>query len=1136
VIDGICPTHVIKLAHVIELSEKKRVQVRFLLGPAGTGKTFRCLEEIRAELKHAPGGPPLLFLAPKQATFQIERQLLSDPELPGYTRLQILPFDRLAQFVMETLGAPALEILSEEGRVMVLRALLAEKHDTLKLFRSTARLPGFAQQLSGLLRELQQQRLSAEALLHLTDYPGASAPLRDKLHDVALLLRFYREWLHTNGLHDSEELLDAAAQTLRDGPKARDGIGGGIQLWLDGFAEMTPQELNLLAAFVPLCGRATLAFCLESAPTEANGSWLSLWSVVAQTFRRCRAALSVVPGIEIATEVFDRTVARGRFVGNPTLAHLEACWSNVCAFDGDAQGLSIVKCANPEAEAVFAAREILRLVRDGGARFRDCAVLLRSLDGYHDTLRRVFTRYGIPFFLDRRESVAHHPLAELTRFALRTAAFGWRRDDWFGALKTGLVHRDEESVDALENEALARGWDGAQWVQALPGCDGMPNRFEPLRQKLTPAFEKLAHAVAGKITGEQIAAALRTLWSDLRVEKTLERWTEETKELAPQSLIVHDTVWTQMSGWLENLARAFRTQPLSVSDWLPVLEAGLSGLTVGAIPPALDQVLIGTIDRSRNPELRLALVLGLNETIFPAPPPRAPILTESERAALMELLVSGGQSLGLGARQRMAHERFFGYIACTRASERLVLTHAAADAHGTPLHPSPFLAQVAKLFPGIAETSEVFFTPDWRAAEHACEIAAPLIDGAHPQLAPLGDLPALAGLIPRAEQLNASLHAQPLAREIAERLYRVPLATSVSALEDFAACPFKFFVKHGLRVQERQEFEVDHRQKGSFQHEVLSEFHLRATRDGKRWRDWSPENAVALLRQIGVEKLKSFEGGLFDADQARRFTAEMLLQNLERLVATLVAWMEHYRFEPQRVELAFGLTGAELPGWEIDLDGGRKLLLRGKVDRIDLLPLPDSNSALAVVIDYKSSARKVDAVKLHNGLELQLLSYVGWLRQAPAEKFGVRELIPAGVFYVGLRGGVKGAGSRDETFDEPEAARRKAFQHSGRFNENFYGHLDATDSGEQFATHYMSRNKTKAEEFTQLVADVERHVKQFGNRILDGVIEIVPYRKAQETACSRCEFQGVCRFDSWVEPFRPLQPLPRKAATKGRKA
>ena len=43
-----------------------------------------------------------------------------------------------------------------------------------------------------------------------------------------------------------------------------------------------------------------------------------------------------------------------------------------------------------------------------------------------------------PFFLDRREAVAHHPLAELTRNALRTVAFDWRHDDWFAALKAGF--------------------------------------------------------------------------------------------------------------------------------------------------------------------------------------------------------------------------------------------------------------------------------------------------------------------------------------------------------------------------------------------------------------------------------------------------------------------------------------------------------------------------------------------------------------------------------------------------------------------------------------------------------------------------------------------------------------------------
>ena len=51
-------------------------------------------------------------------------------------------------------------------------------------------------------------------------------------------------------------------------------------------------------------------------------------------------------------------------------------------------------------------------------RYRDTAVLVRSLEPYHDAIRRVFARNEIPFFLDRREPVGHHPLAELTRSVL----------------------------------------------------------------------------------------------------------------------------------------------------------------------------------------------------------------------------------------------------------------------------------------------------------------------------------------------------------------------------------------------------------------------------------------------------------------------------------------------------------------------------------------------------------------------------------------------------------------------------------------------------------------------------------------------------------------------------------------------
>ncbi len=1132
------------------------MQTRFLIGPAGSGKTTRCLDEIRAELRVRPQGPPLIFLAPKQATFGIERQLLADDSLRGYTRLQILSFDRLADYVLGEFAAhpaAAREALSDEGRVMVLRALLARHQRRLRLFRSTARLPGFAQHLSLLLRELQEHRISPARLSELAACHSAGV-LADKLHDIALLLDAYRRWLEAEKLEDAHTRLDAAATLLRartapESASAAKAAASRPLLWLDGFAEMTPQELHLLAAFVPVCHSATLAFCLETAPSEnGNGaSWLSLWTVVAQTFRRCRHALEAIEGNVVTVEPTRSAECgtRNRFAASPLLGHVESAWSSgtpISSSDIHQSSLRIVTCSNPEAEATFAAREILSFVREHGARFRDCAVLLRTLDGHHDSLRRVFTRYGIPFFLDRREPVTHHPLAELTRFALRTVAFGWKRDDWFGALKTGLVHHEDEALDALENEARRRGWDGTQWTETLRDEHAQPHYFEPLRQRLAPPFTRLGAAVQGDITGPQLSAALRTLWSDLEIETTLERWSAEAQESAPLAVRIHDTVWTQMNAWLDNVELAFNSESLPVAEWLPVLEAGLANLSVGVIPPALDQVLVGAIDRSRNPELRLVILPGMNETIFPAPPPRPPILSEIEREKLAEALNAAAGSrpastaptpcpLALTTRQRLAHERFFAYIACTRSRERLVLTCSAADSRGRPLNPSPFLAHLERLVPGVfpAEPArrETFHAPGWREAVHPHELAAPVLNRVHPALEPFRAEAPFLELAARHEEGRRAAGTKQLAAEIVAHLYANPLPTSVSALEKFASCPFKFFLNSGLRVQEREEFEIDHRRRGSFQHDILEEFHRRATAGGRRWRDWTPDQARELVGGIGNEKLNTFQQGLFTSEEARRFTGRTLIGNLENLIGTLIGWMAHYQFDPQAVEVEFGISPeSPLPAWRIDLGNDRALLLRGRIDRLDLYQTLQGET-LAAVLDYKSSPRKVNATKLHNGLELQLLSYVGLLRQAtPAA--ALPKLKPVGVFYVGLRGQSKAAASRDEALNDAATKRRKSFQHSGRFDKSAGELLDSHGGSEQFATHHASKNAMDPVDFEALIAGVEEHLRRFGNQILDGAVEIAPFRKGSETSCDHCEFATICRFDPWTESYRKLEPVPPK--------
>ena len=213
------------------------MQINFLLGPAGSGKTFRCLAEIRAALVASPEGLPLVFLAPRQATFQLERDLLADPEVPGYTRLQILSFDRLADFILNQFSSAPPRVLDEEGRVMVLRALLARNYSQLKLFHASARLPGFAQQLSKLLNELQQHQLSPERLLKSFPRNSSIPQFQDKLHDLALLLGAYLQWLDENELQDPNGRLELAVQVVKQAVRQSQFRFGGF--WLDGFSELT---------------------------------------------------------------------------------------------------------------------------------------------------------------------------------------------------------------------------------------------------------------------------------------------------------------------------------------------------------------------------------------------------------------------------------------------------------------------------------------------------------------------------------------------------------------------------------------------------------------------------------------------------------------------------------------------------------------------------------------------------------------------------------------------------------------------------------------------------------------------------------------------------------------------------------
>jgi len=558
---------------------------------------------------------------------------------------------------------------------------------------------------------------------------------------------------------------------------------------------------------------------------------------------------------------------------------------------------------------------------------------------------------------------------------------------------------------------------------------------------------------------------------------------------------------------------------------------------------------------------------------------------------------------GLRARQQIGHERYYGYIACTRPSERLLVSFSQRDAEGRAINPSPFIAHLQRLFPSL-EVQIPATEYEWREAEHINELAPALAGGgwwnaqgetrtcgderrASPSESPVpvasssqGVSPAapleiesgsvsparplpfaarlappvsLFELCPSARELAGQLRhlsvadgGTHLSAELAAALYGPVLRTSVSRIEQFAACPFKFFVASGLRAEERKRFELDARERGSFQHEVLRVFHEELAGQGLRWREVTPTEARERIGRIAGRVAAAYGEGLLTADDASRFTARSLAAGLQDFIEVIVGWMRAgYTFDPARVELAFGKDGDPLPAWEIDLGGGRRMAFRGKIDRVDVAR--NGDQAWVVVVDYKSGGKQIDRQLLEAGVQIQLPAYLAALcRVADAAALGVEGgLAPAGLCYVSLRGSFKRGGNRADALQAAPLERLAAgYKHEAWLNFDALRWLDADGRGQEPGWQFKYRKLTQAgkmhgseatlktgDEFRGLMAGVERTLREIGRGIYAGETAVAPFRQGSLKACDHCDYRAICRFDPWTQPYRALRPVTGREVT-----
>jgi ATP-dependent helicase/nuclease subunit B len=1111
------------------------LSMRYIMGRCGQGKTRQVLAEIKAQLD-AGGEEPLILLVPEQFTLQAERDVINRLGLPGIMRLEVLSPSRVGSRVLHEAGGRTRVLLSEKGRYMVLRKIIAACEEQLTVFRRVCQQPGFIEQCSRMLSELKNADINSEML----DECGLQLPddilLKDKLHDIALIYNHFNTYLRDRYL-DSEDQLNLVIERLPESP-----YFSRAKVWIDNFNTLSPATLKLIEQIMKTAASTTISLTMELGGEDRDRE---LFALSRYYYNRLHSKARE-EGLNEQIIMVKDWPHNGR---SPDLQHLE---KELYAYPhrpytGPVENISIVATASLQDEVELIAMKILSLVQQQQYRYRDIAVICSDTASYAGPIKRVFDEYQIPFFLDEKRSIMHHPLIELVLAALDMVIKHYRLEDVLRYMKTGLTPLQVEECDRLENYALRYSVQGQRWLEPFTlGDEALRDESNAYRQALIAPVKEMAVQVQGEHNWAQIARACFEWLEKIQIPQRLESWVEELMQEERFELASENRqIWNVIVEVLDQIAAILGEEKTTLKEFRQVLEMGLASSELGLIPSTVDQVLVGTITRSISQHGPVLLLAGVNDGLLPRGREPEGMLSIDEK----ELLQAQGVKIGIDNDLQAIEEDFLIYATLSRVKGLLQFSYPLSDFEGKALRPSLLIERLKQIYTGIKVSTRLI---DAAAAEDHYLLSAPssykyMIENLRQAL----DGKAVS---PRWEAVYDWFKAKPEwqsrlagleeALLFANRPGAVPAAqwkqlyagsrqTSVSRLELYAACPFAHFVRYGLRPLERKSYEVEAPEVGELFHQAILNFAVKMHQQQLSWEEMRQEQCHTLMEQVMDQLLPAHGEGVFMSTHRYRYLGQRLKRIGQRAVWTLARHLKSGEFQPLGYEMRFGPGGA-FPAVVVELADGETVSLEGRIDRVDVYD--DGEDSYVRIIDYKSGPRDLDMSDIYYGLNLQLLIYLQAVLAGFNTPYGAAR--PGGIFYFHIDDPMIEADEDIVEEIEKKLAARLRLRGLALEEANVIRAMDRDINGYSLVVpvgmsgegkFYSQSALFNLDQFEMVLNYVQNLVRQISQEMMSGHIEIAPFKKGQQRACTYCRYHAVCQFDTLfaANRYRHLPVLDR---------
>lgn len=1091
------------------------MSLRLICGRSGTGKSEFCLNEVIEKLE---GNNKLYIITPEQFSYSVEKKLIEKVDTGAIINAEVLTFKRMAYRVENEVGKNINTNLTKSGKAMLLYSILQDNKTKLKFLGKSDQNVDL---IDTALTEFKKHSVSVENLKDIIE-TEEDKYLKEKLKDITYIYEKFEEKIKDKYI-DENDILTILAENLDKTNMFKDSI-----IYIDEFTGFTKQEYKIIEKLLNTAKQITITITTDNLDMGTTKE-VDIFYTNKQTADKL-LYLARKNNIECEKSVF--LEERYRFKNNE-LKHLEEnIYKNPYnTYENDVKNINLFLAQNSYSEIENIAKKIIKFVKNEGYRYRDISIITKNLEAYSSLIKAIFESYDIPVFIDEKSKLSQNIFIKYIISILDIYAKNWSYDSVINYIKTGFLNLDNDEIYVFEEYTRKWGIKGSRWYNGEWnfGDETEENKQEiekirNIRKQVVIPLINLKEQTSQNKTVEEITKALYNFLLENQIDKSLIAKQEKLEsegfiELAKEQ----ELSWNIIIEVLDELNSIFSQDKITFEKYINLLRIGLNSSGLARIPQTQDQIIVGDIERSRTHKVKAMFILGMNDGVFPSIRKDEGFLGDKDR----EKLKQNGIELANGTLDALYEDNFSIYKAFTTAEEKLFLSYVSTNIDGAPLRPSILVTKIKKIFKNLKEESDMISYDEEIITKNETfdELIKHLskfrdgeeIDKIWFEIYNYFDsCPEWKNKLDGAiKALNYTNKPETISKENIDKLYGKTLNTTVSRLEKYKSCAFSYYLKYGLKINEKNELKIKNVDTGSFMHDVVDSFFNIVREQNLDIKQIENEEIYRIIEEIIEEKLSLGKNYIFTSTDKYKILTQRLKRVITKSMKYIIESLKYSDFEVFGNEIEFK-SGKTYEPIKLQLDNGKKVEITGKIDRIDLAKTQDGNYMR--IIDYKSTVKNIDLNEVVAGLQIQLLTYL----DATCK---IEEVMPAGVLYFSLIDPVIKA-DKYMTDEQIEEEIKKKFKMNGliladvKVVKMMDKKLDAGQSDvipayiDKDGNLSKKSNAITKEQFEDLQEYTKKIIKEISNEILSGNINIEPYYnvKNKKTPCDYCEYKSICQF------------------------